>query len=285
MRCVVMNGRAEFGATALLAVALYDLRMTRDSEDLRALHRALLDFLVQQQRPDGEMMHEFDLTTNQPVDVQRMYYSGEAALALVRGAAIEQDERYIDAAVRLVRLLGEAPRQYVGHAYLMGEDHWTCIAYGDLRSLLERDVPAAREYCHDWAAYSRGMQFRRGETLWDVEGIYGLVPFFRPPLTAAASRTEAFAALGLTAPEDEAVRGQVIRGVQVMMANQFHLGDEHTPGSPVYMMRNPARMVGGITGAVGKLLVRNDYVQHAGSAYLRTMSMLEAADALAAGER
>ncbi len=275
--CLVAGDELQFGATALLAVALYELRSTRDTPQLRTLHRGLLNFLVAQQRPDGEMQHGFDLERGEPIDIQLMYYSGEAALALVRGAAMEGDALYQDSARRLVRHLGLMPRDFVGHAYLMGEDHWTCIAYGELRQLLEEEIPATGEYCLDWAAYSRGLQFEGEQTLWDAHGSYGFLPLLRPRLTAAGSRTEAFAAIAL-APEnreDEALRAQVERGAQALIRHQFHLEGAQTR-SAGHLMHDAEELVGGIPGAPGELMVRNDFVQHAGSAYLRALTYLEA---------
>lgn len=270
-RCVVTWNGPEFGATSLLAVALYDLRSAADTPELAALHHDLLTFLVGQQRADGEMMHGFDLDTGTPVDVQHLYFSGEAALALVRGAAIERDPRLARAAQRLLQYLAVDARDALAEPYLMGEEHWTCIAYGEQRALLHDDPPGVRDFCQRWAAFSRRVQFERGETVWDVTGAYGLGPIIPPQITGTASRTEAFAAMlaARSGDEDEALARQVERGVQALLQHQFRPG-------PTHLMRRPEIMRGGITGAPGDLVVRNDYVQHAGSAYLRYLTTLAA---------
>jgi hypothetical protein len=270
-RCVVTWNGAEFGATSLLAVALYDLRSVADTEELAALHRDVLTFLLHQQRSDGEMMHGFELDTGTPVDVQHLYFSGEAALALVRGAAIERDATLERAAGRLLHYLAVDARDALAEPYLMGEEHWTCIAHGEQRALLREDPPGVRDFCERWAAFSRRVQFERGETVWDVTGAYGLGPIIPPQITGTASRTEAFAAMLARADEghDPALVRQVERGVQALLQHQFRPG-------PTHLMRRPELMRGGITGAPGDLVVRNDYVQHAGSAYLRYLATLSA---------
>ncbi len=265
--CVVTWNGAEFGASALLGVALYDLRSVADTPELAALHRGLLTFLLHQQRADGEMMHAFDLDTGRPVDVQYLYFSGEAALALVRGAAIEGDAELKSAAARLLQYLAVDARDALAEPYLMGEEHWTCIAQGEQRELLHEDAPGVRDFCERWAAFSRRVQFEEGETVWDVTGAYGLGPIIPPQITGTASRTEAFAAMltGAGGEQDPAIQRQVERGVQALLQHQFRPG-------PTHLMRRPEAMLGGITGAPGDLVVRNDYVQHAGSAYLRFLA-------------
>jgi len=266
-RCVEAGNGAEFGATSLLAVALCDLRSVAYTPELAALHRGLLTFLLRQQRADGEMMHGFDFDTGAPVDVQLLYFSGEAALALVRGAAIERDADLQRAAQRLLAYLAVDARDSLAEPYLMGEEHWTCIAYGEQRALLREDPPGVRDFCERWAAFSRRVQFDEGETVWDVTGAYGLGPIIPPQITGTASRTEAFAAMlgGVEGAQDPAIVRQVERGVQALLQHQFRPG-------PTHLMRRPEAMLGGITGAPGDLVVRNDYVQHAGSAYLRYLA-------------
>lgn len=266
-RCVRNGDRAEFGATSLLAVALYDLRKVADTPELAELHRGLLTFLKRQQRADGEMMHGFDLRTGRPVDEQLLYFSGEAALALVRGAAIEEDPELAEAARRLLQYLAVDARDALAEPYLMGEEHWICIAYGEQRALLHEDPPGVSDFCERWAAFSRRVQFDAGETVWDVTGAYGLGPIIPPQITGTATRTEAFAAMleGAGGSRDPAIERQVRRGIQALLQHQFRPG-------PTHLMRRPEAMLGGITGAPGDLIVRNDYVQHAGSAYLRYLA-------------
>ena len=131
---------------------------------------------------------------------------------------------------------------------------------------LSREMEAANARL---AAFSRRVQFQPGETVWDVTGAYGLGPIIPPQITGTASRTEAFAAMlaGADGGHDPALVRQVERGVQALLQHQFRPG-------PTHLMRRPEAMRGGITGAPGDLVVRNDYVQHAGSAYLRYLAAL-----------
>src|SRR5690606_26109639 len=126
------------------------------------------------QREDGEMMHEYDLRTDRPVDVQHLHYSGETAFALLRAHAVTGDERALAVARKLMRHLTGAGWDFLGSRYYYGEEHWTCIAAAEASDRIE--MPEALDFCERWAGFNREVQYREGETPWPASGAYGVGP-------------------------------------------------------------------------------------------------------------
>ena len=77
-------------------------------------------------------MHYFDRSHHVPLDIQVMYYTGEAALGLSRAHRVTKDPRDLDAAKRALDHLSGAGWSFFGSRYYYGEEHWTCQATEDL---------------------------------------------------------------------------------------------------------------------------------------------------------
>ena len=82
------------------------------------------------QRPDGELMHEYDVEAQAPIDVQHLYYSGETAFALLRAHAVLGNPEDLRVATGAMTHLTGAAWDFFGSRYYYGEEHWTCIAAG-----------------------------------------------------------------------------------------------------------------------------------------------------------
>jgi hypothetical protein len=229
----------------------------------------LTAFLRAQQRPDGELMHEYDLAADRPIDVQHLYYSGEAAFALVLAHEAARDPRDLAAARRVMRHLTGAGWSFFGSRYYYGEEHWTCIAAGAARTVSDTDD--ALDFCDRWASYNRVLQYGPGETPWPVSGAYGVGPVILPRLTPIASRTEAFVSTYELAlhhgHRDTALRRQIERGLGALLRYRW------SPG-PTHLLAHPLGARGGIPGSPVDLTIRNDFVQHAGAAMIRWAAIL-----------
>jgi hypothetical protein len=264
--CVQNRGMADMGSAALTAIAAAEVLRKGEDAVVRRLLVGLLDFVRSQQRPDGELMHLYDLAANQPIDIQKMYYSGEAAYALLRSHEVLRDPRNLETARRLMKHLTGAGWSFFGSRYFYGEEHWTCQAVAQAGRLLglQRNDPGV-DFCMRWLAFQRVLQYPRGQTPWPVEGAIGVGPVILPRLTTVSSRTETAAMLypvvrklGLDAsPLAEQVRSSL----------GFLLRMRWAPG-PAHMLMDPAAALGGVPGSPASLEVRNDFVQHAGSAML-----------------
>ena len=112
-----------------------------------------------------------------PVDIQLLYYSGEAALALSRAHALLGDPRDLDAATRaLAHLVGPA-WSFFGSRYYWGEEHWTCQAMGDLWA--RAPDRQALDFCIGWQDFTRKLQYRTGDTMLDADGAFESVRLSR----------------------------------------------------------------------------------------------------------
>jgi len=262
--CVESYGQVDMGSSALTALAAAEFLSGGEDAHVRELLEGLTAFIRAQQREDGEFMHEYDLGNQQPVDVQHMYYSGEAALALFRAHEVSGDERNLDAARKVMAHLTGAGWDFLGSRYYYGEEHWTCMAAA--KAAEHMDAEGALDFCRRWAAFNREIQYQVEETPWPIAGAYGVGPLFLPRLTPVASRSEAFIStyeMGLGAGiDDRAIRAQVERGLELLLRYRL------APG-PTHLLADPVQSQGGIPMSPADLHVRNDFVQHACSAMIR----------------
>ena len=267
--CVESYGRVEVGSAALTVVAASEVLEKAPDPVARRLVEGLTAFLRSLQREDGELMHEFDLQAQEPIDVQHMYYSGEAAFALLKAYAVLGDEANLEAARRLMGHLTGAGWDFLGSRYYYGEEHWTCIAAGEAREVVESEE--AVDFCGRWFGFNDALQYRAGETPWDVEGAYGAGPVLVPRLTPVGSRTEAFINTYLLMKhhgrDTTELRALIERGLGQLPRWRW------APG-PTHLLADPAEARGGVPGSPVDLTVRNDFVQHAGSAWIRWAEVL-----------
>ena len=267
--CILSSRGVDMGSAALTALAAAELLKGGNNRQLRWMLHGLAAFIRSMQRPDGELMHVYDLKTNRPVDVQRMYYSGEAAFALLNAYPVTEDERDLETARKLMGHLTGAAWSFFGSRYFYGEEHWTCQAASEA----SRYMPAeeALEFCLRWAAFNRVLQYRPGKSPWAIEGAYGVGPLLLPRLTPVASRTEALVAIYGAAKEQglptAALRKQIEKGLGLLLRYMWLPGPEH-------LLLDPRAALGGVPGFPADLTVRNDFVQHAGTAMLNWAQIL-----------
>ena len=261
--CVEQRGHVEFGASALTALACAELLRSGDDSLVREVLNGLLEFLRAQQRPDGEMMHEYSQDRQEPIDVQRMYYSGEAALALLTAFEQLHDPRDLQAASRLMTHLTGAGWSFFGARYYYGEEHWTCQAVAKAAAHMPSDD--ALDFCVRWGRWQERLQYQHAVTPWDVVGAFGVGPVLLPRVTTAASRVEALVPIyRVLAPRGAdlvSMRGLIERSLGLMLRMRW------APG-PAHLFARPSAARGGMPSTAAELRSRVDMVQHAGSAFL-----------------
>ncbi len=269
-RCIAEDAEAGVGASALALIAYAEIVRAKIDDSYRVPAAELARFLKSQQRPDGELMHFYDRVSKKPVDVQVMYYTGEAALALSRWHRVSGDPDDLRAASRaLARLSGEG-WSFFGSRYYFAEEHWTCQAVADLweRARDER----ALSFCLRWHEYQRRLQHDDGDSPFDGDGSFGFGPFVTPRVTPASSRGEAaVAALEVVRREgDHATAAklddELRRALAFVMRAQLRPGLRH-----LYVRPDLAR--GGIPGSDVDYQLRIDYAQHAGSMMIRYLEV------------
>lgn len=278
-RCIADGDDANVGSAALALIAFSEIVRTGADASYRRPAIELARFLRSQQRPDGELMHEFDLATGKPVDVQYMYFTGEAALALARAHRITGDPEDLRAASRALARLSGRGWSFFGSRYYFSEEHWTCQAVADL---WERAPDAdALAFCLRWHEYQQRLQHADGDSPFDAEGSFGFGPFVTPRVTPASSRGEAAAAALEVLEHDAAAGGfsaeQRARTIglldeELRSAIAFVARAQLRPG-PTHLFVHPEAVRGAFPGSAIDLQLRIDYVQHAGSMMIRWLEL------------
>lgn len=270
-RCVGSDAVVDLGSTALSVIAFVEIARTRLDGAYAELVPPLASFLRSQQRPDGEFMHLYDRNSRRPVDVQFLYFSGEAALALSRAHALLGDPRDLEAASKALAYLVGPAWSFFGSRYYFGEEHWTCQAMDDLWDRAP-DVRAL-DFCARWGAFNRKLQFGGGDSPYDAEGAYGFGPLIVPRLTPAGSRTEAAIATldamrraGFDPQEQASLDAQIRRSLALLVRHQFRPG-------PLHLLADPEAVAGAEPGSEVDWQLRIDYTQHMGSALVRWLSI------------
>jgi hypothetical protein len=264
--CVGEGNQADIGSSALALLAYVEL-VIGGNEDFRAPALELSAFLRAQQRADGEFQHFYSVSEQHPIDIQVEYYTGEAAFALARVHRVSGDARDLAGARRALAFLVKRSPLFLGSRYFWGAEHWTCQALADLWQRAPDRV--ALQFCLDWQATNRNLQFDSPPAPSDYDGGISRGPFMAPRLTPTASRLEAAVAIlevaraaGVSAKEIELLEQQIKHGFAFLTRYQF------SPG-PTHLMPNPRALAGGFPGSALDLHVRIDYPQHAGGALLR----------------
>lgn len=281
-RCVCENDAiAEIGSSALALIAFTEVVRTGADGAYRPAIEQLAAFLRSQQRPDGEFMHQYDRTTKEPIDIQFLYFSGEATLALARAHRITGDPADLEGARRGLARLSGSGWSFFGSRYYFSEEHWTCQAVAELWD--RAPDQEALEFCSRWHVYQRRLQQDADETPFDADGAFGFGPLVSPRVTPASSRGEAAGAL-LDVLVHERLAGRDSRNEELRQVDRelrralaFVLRSQFSPG-PTHLFADPVAVRGAVPGSPVDWQLRIDYAQHAGSMMVRWLEV----DSLAA---
>ncbi len=279
-RCVTDWDEADVGSSALTLVAFVELVRTGADGSYRPAIERLASFLRSMQRPDGEFMHVYLRGKRAPKDIQLMYFTGEAALALARAHRVTNDPRDLEASKRALDYLATKAWSFFGSRYFWAEEHWTCQAMDDLWERAPNED--ALRFCLAWHEFQRRLQHDDGDSPFDADGAFGAGFLFSPRTTPAASRGEAAGATlavvrrdalrdprrGANAHRDHAqlLDDELRRSIAFLLRHQF------LPG-PTHLFADPPAVRGGMPGSPVDWQLRIDYVQHAGSAMIRWLSL------------
>jgi len=269
-RCVRDNDVATLGSSALAIVALAEWRhATGDPRYDQALKR-LGQFLRDMQKPNGDFHHKYSRSAEAVLPGQLLYYTGEAALALVKLHEELGDPRDLAAAKKALDFLSGPGWDFFYSPYYFSEEHWTCIAANEAYPRLKER--RYLDHCDRFARYRRRAQYRPGEIAFpDAAGGYGFGAFSTPRTTPTASTTEAMISTALLhrkwGRRSAVVEDQVWNGVRFLLRHQIGPEEEH-------MLPDPRRARGGFPASRVEWTIRIDYTQHAGSAILRSTDLL-----------
>ncbi|MFT3699865.1 MAG: hypothetical protein QM831_42370 [Kofleriaceae bacterium] len=270
--CVIDKGEgaAGLGSTALVLVALAEYQLATGDKRYLPLATKLANFILMMQRPDGSFCHLYDPRAKQRDEKSELlYYSGEAALALVRMNKITGDPKYAQAAEKGLDWLVDWYDFFVG-GFIFGEEHWTCIAAEAIWPEVKK--PKYRKFCAAYGEFLRQQQPEPGDfpDEYDLVGSYNVSPFVPPYNTPAGSRTEAMISsylLTVHAGEpDEALRSQVTSTLQYLLGQQIR------PENDFDVVGDAD---GGIPGSPLERNVRIDFVQHVCSGMIRASEWID----------
>lgn len=269
-KCIGEGDTLEIGSIALTTIAFCEIVSTKLDASFLPLVRSLADTIVSLQRDDGEFRHEIHRDGSM-VDVQLPYFSGEAALALVRAHALTGDARYLEGARKSVAWLTGPAWRFFGDRYYFAEEHWTCQAVGE--TWPNAPNADALDFCLRWQAFNRSVQLHKEDCVLDCDGALGVGPLVTPRFTPVASRCEAGVATldaAVKAKSDpkeiSALRSQIRRSLALLARQQFHGQLEH-------LMASPDAVRGGMPGSEVDWQIRIDYAQHAGCAMMRWLAL------------
>ncbi len=279
--CIGSDPIVDVGSAALTLLAFTEIARTKLDPTYGDLVPGLAAFLRSQQRPDGEFMHEYDREAGRPIDVQLLYYSGEAAFALSRAHRLTGDPRDLEAAAAALARLTGPGWSFLGSRYYFGEEHWTCQAMDDLWDAAPNQQ--ALSFCLRWQEYQRKLQFADGDTPFDADGAYGFGPLLTPRLTPVGSRSEAGiatleAAIKANAPASEraALERQMRRCIAQLLRHQIR---PNLRPAQRHLFADPDAIDGAMPGSEVDWQLRIDYAQHMGSALVRWLSLATPAPA------
>lgn len=251
-------------ALALLALVTYqqasgDSTWIKQAGDVAA-------FLLQQQKPNGDLVSAFDVVQGQPAaqTPAQMFATEEAAMALASAAQILHDAKLQAAATRALDFLtGEKYSDFLGR-FSYGVDSWTCMAVEAWpHDKVKSDWV---DFCLGYADFLSRLQFSPSERAGTFTGHYGFSHILIPQAPAAAGFAEALTAVLALAKRDHrdvaALQTQVTRALQALAREQIRPGND-------YLAPVPAAAWGGIRRSVVESEVRIDFVQHAASALAR----------------
>jgi hypothetical protein len=272
-RCIAEGDRADLGSSALALLAFVEIFEAGFMPELERPIVYLLKFLLSMQRPDGEFLHFYDRFESKPLVEQVLYSTGEATLALERASRVTGNQKAHDAARRALEHLVNPPFWYVGWRYFWGSEHWTCHSMNALFSRAPNR--GALRFCLDWQESVRNLAIRDRAAAPAFDGATSGGPFVMPQLVGTASRMEAAvstldAALraGIDPGEIERLEAGIRESLGFLMRFQLRPG-------PAHLMPDPKAMHGGFPATPTDLHVRIDYPQHAGTALLHFLRILE----------
>ncbi|MGC4095137.1 MAG: hypothetical protein QM756_45905 [Polyangiaceae bacterium] len=271
--CFSDDDQADLGSSALALLALVEMVESKTDESLVPQVQQLAAFLRSQQRPDGEFMHLYDRRNRRPIDVQFLYYTGEAAFALSRAHRITGNPADLDAASRALAYLVKKPWWYIGWRYYWPAEHWTCHALDDLWDRAPNH--AALRFCLDWQEFVRDTAIYDREAAKEYQAGATSGPFVPPQIIVSASRMEAAVATLAAAEAANLPRGEIDKlenGIRATLA--FMMRFQYLPG-PAHLMPDPDTMSGGFPTSETDLRVRIDNPQHVGTGLLEYLRILE----------
>jgi len=269
--CIGSGSRASLGAASLGLVAVAEYQRATGDRRFVGLAERLGRFILSMQKPDGDFCpYYYPMTRSRDCTSKKLYYSGEAALALAKLHGLTGDPALVPPLARALDYLTGKKYDFFMGKFFISEDHWTCLAAEAAAEVL----PEARyaEFCASFADIGRRAQLTGEEGLtWDLRGAFSITPFFLPQNCATGSRTEANISAYLLSRRQQQPRPEILAEV---LAGMRYLVDQQIRPESSYLLPEPASASGGMMQTAMRDSVRIDFVQHAAAALARGLQLV-----------
>ncbi len=254
LRCVVEDGYAKLGGSALAVVAISEYRAASGNKRFDGVAQGLASWILSLQRDDGSFYpHKQSHPEGRAEDFVSAYYPGEALLALVRMYGIDGNTRWLDKAELGARYLIETRDAGLGSAALP-HDHWLLRALSELQR--ERPQESYRAYAAAVTQSIIGAQ-QLQPPYQDWRG-----GFYSPPRnTSTATRGEALCAARSLLPSDATDKLDTSLRTALELGAAFQLRNQTGPAIAMYW-DHPQRVLGGFHRELSDWEMRIDYQQH-----------------------
>ena len=266
---------ADLGSSALTLVGMVEYQRRTGDDRYAEQARRIAAWIRSMQKADGDFYHNFHVPVATPDIYQRsMFYSEEAALALVMAHEVLGDAVDLEAAERaLDYLTGPKYDRFFLGWFVYGADHWTCIAAEEAWPRLKK--PQYLDFCMGYAGFVRRLQYMPDD--WDntdFAGHYGFSGLMVPQAPGAAGFTEAIVSTRALARHHG--RSDALPPLDAQITGALDaLARERVHPDNAWMMPDPAAARGGIRRSLVEQEVRIDFTQHALSALIRGADELD----------
>lgn len=268
--CIGTNAEASLGSAALGLVAIAEYQQATGEQRFLALARRLGRFIIWMQRADGDFCHiYYPATMNRSCEDKKLYYSGEAALALAKLHQLTKDPALVSPLERALDFLTDEKYDFFMGKFFVSEDHWTCIAAEAAFAAVNKDQYA--EFCYEFAAFGSRAQFGQGGLTRDLRGAFAITPFFLPQNCATGSRTEANVATYLLSLKRKEDRPEILAAI---LSGARYLVDQQLRPESSYLFPRPDEASGGMMQTAMTDTVRIDFVQHTAAALARGLQLV-----------
>ena len=131
-RCIGSERVVDVGATSLAVIAFVEIARTKLDPTYALIVPALTAFLRDQQRPNGDFMHEFDRETRRPIQIPSSSTTREKPPSPSREPTPCSETLGMSKPPRALSRTWSDPGGASSGVYYSGEEHWTCQAMDDL---------------------------------------------------------------------------------------------------------------------------------------------------------
>lgn len=266
---------ADLGSSALTLVGMIEYQRRTGDARFADEARRIAAWIRGMQKPNGDFYHSFHVPVATPnIYTRSMFYSEEAALALVMAHEVLGDEADLAAAERaLDYLTGPKYAPFFLGWFIYGADHWTCIAAEEAWPRLKN--PQYLDFCMGYAEFVRRLQYEQeGWDNRDFAGHYGFSGLMVPQAPGAAGFSEAIVSTRVLARDHGRTDALPTLDAQIGGALDA-LARERVHPDNAWMMPDPAAARGGIRRSLVEQEVRIDFTQHALSALIRGAEELD----------